>query len=415
MKLFKSKNKRTKLNEKVQVEVGKNYIILDIGTEFVKVAVARVTEDNKVEIAGYDRTPQKSQAMKGAMVADIEEVVNTVDLAIGNAINKAEEISKGQFDLPTSVVIGIAGELIKGVTIEVNYEREDPEYNIDQAEIDDVLAQIKSQAFEEAKMEIAEDIGISVENILEINTDLNSTLIDGVRVNNPIGFTGEVVTYRIYSTFSPKIHIDALLEIVNRLNLDLVSMVVDPYAIAIGAKNAHEENFSGIFVDVGGGTTDIALVENGSIIGTNMFAFGGRVFTKRIGFEENLDYIAAENLKLDYSDKKTSKTKTSEVKAMVSKDIPIWLDGVSLSIAEFEDVDIYPSRIYICGGGAMLPDILEGMLEYPWLKTLPFNKFPKVTFLFPNQISDVVDLTRMVSDPRDVTPMALARMLLENT
>jgi cell division protein FtsA len=412
MKLFPAfpKNKKKQLSTKV--EEGKSYLSIDIGTEFIKTAVVRVNANKQIEVIGYDRTPQKESAMRGAMITDLDSVTNSVDISIGNAIKQAEELF-GQISLPSSAIFGIAGELVKGITIVVNYEREDSSYSIEQAEINDVLDQIREQAYTNAKLEIAEDIGIPVEQLVEISTNINSTEIDGTKIDNPIGFTGKTITYRIYGTFAPKIHLDALQSVADRLQLGVVSMVVAPYAIAVGAKNANEEKFSGIFVDVGGGTSDIALVQNGNVIGTNMFAFGGRVFTKRLEQEMNLDYLAAEKMKLDYADQKLSKEESKTIQQYFSKDIPIWIDGVALSLSDFEDVVSYPAKIYLCGGGAMLPDIRAGLLEYPWLKSLPFAQFPKINFILPNQIRDVIDLTRTVVDPRDVMPMALSRMLLD--
>ena len=399
-------------NKQPIVEMGKSYLALDIGTEFVKAAICRLSPKGQIEIIGYERTPQKQNSMRGAMITNIDDVVNTADIAVGNAVANAEKFEE-DFSLPHAAIIGIAGELIKSVTIVVNYEREDPDYEIDQEEINDVLEQIREQAYENARHEISEDTGIAADQVIEINTTINSTEIDGSKVDSPLGFTGKSITYRIYASFAPKIHIDALNKVLERLELQKIATVVEPYAVAIGAKNARKDNFSGIFIDVGGGTTDIALVQNGSIVGTNMFAFGGRVFTKRLEIDRKVDYLQAESYKIDYADQKTTKKESAEIKTAFAKDIPIWLDGVAISLSEFEDVEVYPSKIYLCGGGSMLPDINSGLLEYPWLKTLQFNKFPKVNFLFPNQVNDVIDLTRSASDPRDVTPLSLARMLLD--
>jgi cell division protein FtsA len=192
-----------------------------------------------------------------------------------------------------------------------------------------------------------------------------------------------------------------------------MKIVVEPYALAMGIENARQEKFSGVFIDIGGGTTDIAVVEQGAIVGTKMFAFGGRVFTKRIEKELGVDYAKAEELKIDYSDQKLGAAEEKQVKLAVAKDMPVWLDGVELSLAGFDDVQEYPSQFYLCGGGALLPEVQQKLLAHPWLQVLPFGKFPKVQYLFPNQVSDVIDLTKKATHPLDVTPMALARMALD--
>jgi hypothetical protein len=53
------------------------------------------------------------------------------------------------------------------------------------------------------------------------------------------------------------------------------------------------------------------------------------------------------------------------------------------------------------------------MLSHPWLTALPFDKFPKINYLFPNQLLDITDDTRLLIDPSDVTPASIARMMVD--
>lgn len=389
------------------------YLALDIGTEFIKTVLFRVKE-GKVNVIGYDRTPQKPNAMRGALIINLEHVIDVVDVSIGQAMQMAAQVT-GEDDvaIPRKVVMGIAGELVKGVVIEVNVDREDDESQITSKEVADILSQIKKQAFTNAKEEIAIDTGIKTDQIVEIETVVNSVFIDGVKVDSPIGFKGKDLLYKVYSTFAPKIHVDSIKAVAQALNLQVLGIFVEPYALAMGVQNARTERFSAIFIDMGGGTTDIAYVEHGGIVGTKMFAYGGRVFTKRLEEELRLDTPAAERIKVDYSDQKLGEAEAKEVRRAIAKDIPVWLDGVEIALAEFEDAVEFPSQIFICGGGTLLPEIQKGLMSHPWLQVLPFGKFPKISYLFPNQIENVVDLTKKATNPMDVTPLALARMVLD--
>ncbi|KXK09745.1 MAG: Cell division protein FtsA [candidate division WS6 bacterium OLB21] len=309
--------------------------------------------------------------------------------------------------------MGIAGELVQGITIMADYTREDPDSKIDETEMAEVIAHVKQQAFADAATDIAEDIGIPVAALQELNSKINATYIDGVKVDNPLGFTGSEVTYRVFSTFAPSLHVNSLKEIAASLGLEVLSIEVQPYAIARAIKGARSKEFSAVIIDVGGGTTDVAVVDQGGIVGTKMFAFGGRVFSRRIQKDLDLELHDAEQMKIEYADGKLTKDKEIQIRKALKKDINIWAEGVELSLEELDDLDKYPTQFYLCGGGSALPEVRQVLLEHPWLQVLPFRKYPKTSMLFPNQLVDIEDQTGRIIDPSDVTPLALARMILE--
>ncbi|MCA9383793.1 pilus assembly protein PilM [Candidatus Dojkabacteria bacterium] len=413
----KKKNNKEELTDEL-------LLALDIGTEFVKAVLFTAdTQSQLINIKGYGRSRQHSNSMQGAMIVNFDNVVNAADRAIGDALFNADEIAKKKnpelaeeefiTPLPHKVIMGIAGELVQGVTIVADYEREESEEKIDIEETAEVVSKIKEQAFQDAVVDIADEIGIASTKLEEINSKINATYIDGVKVDSPIGFTGSEVSYKIFSTFAPSIHLNSLKDIAKELGLEVISIEEEPYTITRAVKGSRAENYSGIVIDIGGGTTDVAVVDKGAIVGTKMFAYGGRVFTKRIAQDLELELNDAEQTKLDYSADKLAKAVQTDVKKALAKDAQIWAEGVELALSELEDVETYPSNIYLCGGGSALPEIKQALMEHPWLQVLPFVKFPKVDFLFPNQLEDINDETGTIIDPEDIAPVALARMVLE--
>lgn len=396
-------------------------LALDIGTAFVKALIFQI-KDGEVRVKGYAKVKQQSNSMRGAMIVNMKKVTATCDLAIGEALNMADKIlseerTEESYEAPTpsSVVLGIAGELVKGVAIQVNYEREDPNEKISRDEINEVVESVKEQSFVGVVDDIAEEMGIDTDQIVEINSVIDSTYIDGIKIDDPEGFTGKEVSYRVFSSFAPAIHLNSLKEIASNLDLELTSIEVEPYVVAKALKGAREEGFSGIIVDIGGGTTDIALVDNGGVVGTKMFAYGGTVFTRRLEVDMDVDVDTAEKRKIDYSNLKLSDTEAKAVKSSLAKDIPAWVEGVEISLADFEDVKVYPSDIYLCGGGAGLPDLRTGLIEHPWLQVLNFKRFPKTHYIFPNQLASLVDDTKKLTDQSDIAPAALALSVLDSS
>lgn len=400
-------------NKKTVTRSSNYHLAVDIGTEFVKSAVFKV-EDEEVVILGYSRIKQKESSMYAAFIINLQAVIEACDKGIGEAVAQAMQKEGEDFVIPSDVIIGIAGELVHGVTIMVNVERDNPSSKITQREVDKFVEKVKKYTFSSTVEEISREMGLKASQVIEVNTAINSVYIDGIKVSNPLGYTGNELIYKVFSTFAPKIHLDSINQVTNALNLKLSKIVVEPYALAVGLQNMRDPNANAIIIDVGGGTTDVALVSNGDIVGTKMFAIGGKVFTKRVQRELGVSYEEAEKIKIDYSNGAVDKDTDQKLTKAFEMDISTWLTGVEIALEGFQDVEEFPSQIYICGGGALLPEIQEGLLTYPWLQTLNFKKFPKVSFMFPNALNGVLDRTKSATLPMDVTPLALARMYLDN-
>lgn len=398
--LFKKKHKE------VEADPETLYLCLDIGTEFLKSAIYRVV-DNKAEVIGYSRVPQHSNAMKGAMIINIENVVNTCDIGIGRALEVADKTLGRKCEIPDKVIIGISGELVKGVSIIAHYERDNPEETITNEELEDVIENVKQQAFPDSVEEISEEIGTTADKIKEISSHINSIYIDGNKVENPIGFTGQEVTYRVFSTFAPSLHLNSLYEIAKRLEIEVLGIEVQPYAISQAFKNSSAVDFSSIFIDIGGGTTDLAVIQNGGIMGTKMIGFGGRVFSKRLASKMNIELHDAEKMKLDYSDHKLQETTVKKVADIFETDAKSWVESVEIALGEFSDIESFPTEILISGGGANLPEIKDALLAHPWLTVLPFERFPKIKYIYPNQLDGVEDKTGLMVTSTDVAAAGL--------
>jgi cell division protein FtsA len=404
--LFKKQSKEQEL-----------FLALDIGTEYVKAVICIYKSNSQnISIEGYGKCRQNPNAMQGAMIINIENVTKACEAALSLAIQDAKNHIKSDkpMALPKRVIIGIAGELVCGITIIADYEREAPQEKITDKELKEVLRHIKEQAFDDAVIDIAEEIGIEPSSLEEINSKINATYIDGVKVDNPIDFTGKNISYRVFSTFAPSLHVNSLKQVAKSMNLELINIEVEPYAVARAIGGAHLDGFDAIIIDIGGGTTDVALVKGGVILETKMFAYGGRVFTKRIAQDLAIDLNKAEEMKIEYSKGKFAPKQMQEIRSAILKDLSIWSEGLELALKEVDGVDTYPTKIYLCGGASALEEMQTAIIEHPWLTVLPFVKFPKVEYLFPNQLENIVDPTKTINDPSDVTPLSLARMYLEN-
>lgn len=377
-------------------------IALDIGTEFIKAMIFEV-KDGKAHLKGVGRQRQKLSDMQGGVVTDIAGVISNCEKALELAVEQAQV-------LPKQVVIGIAGELVKGTTTSVHYERSKPKTQIDLPELKEIITKIQRQAFDKARRVLAWETGHAEIDVRLVNAAIVDVKIDGYKVTNPLGFQGKDVEVGVFNAFAPIVHLGALQTIAEELELDLLSVAPEPYAVARAVVEEQSVEFSAIFIDLGGGTTDVAAVRAGGIEGTKMFAMGGRTFTKRIAEELGVSFIQAEEIKLQYADQSLPERKMKEIAEFLADDVTVWLDGLTIVLEEFGATDLLPSRILLCGGSSQLPDIYKVLNAKQWTKNLPFARKPVVQFIKPADLSRVTDDTGSNRDAADITPMALANL-----
>lgn len=382
-------------------------LALDIGTEVVKALIFRVEADQKRGVViGVGRVPQKIGNMQSGAVADISGVIKSSREAIDLAKEKAgvKRIEKS--------IIGIAGELVKGTTTTVHYERVNPEMHIGVPELKMIIQKVQEKAYERIKRQLAWETGQDDIDVKLINAAIVDVRIDGYHIQNPVNFQGRDVSMSVFNAYAPMIHLGALQTIADELDLDLLSIAAEPYAVARSIEVEDMIDFSAIFIDVGGGTTDIAVVRNGGLEGTKMFALGGRAFTKRLAQEFHLSFDVAEQMKLDYANGRLKSEEATRIAALYADDCRVWLGGVELSLLEFAETDLLPSRIFLCGGGSALPGIKQALLSQEWVQNLPFSKAPQVGYLQPRDITRITDTTGELNNPQDITPIGLAHLAL---
>ncbi|HEX9679395.1 MAG TPA: cell division FtsA domain-containing protein [Candidatus Saccharimonadales bacterium] len=392
---------RTKSDDQAKHIVG-----LDIGTEFVKALIGRV-EGDKIKIIGVGRQRQGLSDMHSGAISDISAVVANCDQALTQAEAQAGVSAR-------RAIIGIAGELVKGTTNTVRYKRPEPAKEITIEEMEHILSRVQKRTYEQAKAQVAWETGNQDVDVKLVNSALVSIHIDAYKVTNPIGFQGKDVAVQIYTAFAPMIHIGALERVANELDLELIAVAAEPFAVtrAVIGTDA-SSNLSAVTIDVGGGTTDVAVVNDGGVEGTKMFGIGGRAFTKTIAAELTKSFDEAEDIKLKLGEAGLEEATEQKASAAAQKTLSVWLDGVKLALGEFDKVDQLPNNLLLCGGGASLRMLTDALGAGEWYKEVAFTKRPQVKLIEPSQVVGVVDLSGKVTDHTFITAMGLLRVGLD--
>lgn len=394
-----------KANAKRPPEEDQYVVALDIGTEFVKTLIGKVSADGSdVEIIGVGRQHQALSDMQAGAIADIAGVVDNCDKALAQAEKQAGVSVR-------TAVIGIAGELVKGTTTTVRVARKEPDKPLDTSEMEKIIKLVQQRAEVKAKQQLAWELGGKEVAVRLVNSALVSIEIDGYPVTNPIGFQGKDVVVQLYTAFAPMIHIGALERTAQELDLDLLAVAAEPFAVARSVIGDNPNaTLSAILMDVGGGTTDIAVINDGGVQGTKMFGIGGRAYTRAVERELSVEFTQAEQLKLNIDTGRLPAQKVETVKKALTKTLDVWTSGVELALAEFDKLDHLPYRVFLCGGGSSLDMLMDRLEETEWYKELPFTRKPIVKHIQPTQVAGIIDKTGDVNDHTFITAMGLLRV-----
>ncbi|MGI6484027.1 MAG: cell division FtsA domain-containing protein [Candidatus Dojkabacteria bacterium] len=399
---FLKRNSKTVLNPK------DNIVALDIGTELLKGVLFNVNKFG-VNVSKVSRVEQQQHAMKSGIITNLDTVLANCRLTMSSLTDRLNPE-----EYPKHIVMGIAGEYIQGVSIVVNYQREENfDDEVTEKEEEKILVQIEAKIETSGKEDLGQRIGLVNEDIEILHLTRTGTEIGGMPVDSLVGYKGKDVKLNYYASFAPKTYVESLRSVARELELNVLGIVSQPFAVARAFAGSSNRDFSAIFVDVGGGTTDIAVVEKGNVVETKMFAFGGRTFTKEISKILNLEYRVAEQRKIKYAKKDLNKELSREVQKIVYPVARLWMRTLKTAFSLCGDVSSFPNQIYLCGGGSLLPEIKEVMLEFPWKKSLPFAVVPKIEFFTPEKLDSITDSSKDLRNVFDITPASLAKFIYD--
>ncbi len=261
----------------VEKEYGELVVGLDIGTTKICCTVGEVFPD-RVEIIGVGTA--SSQGLKKGVVVNIESTV----ASIKEAVRQAEE-SAGCDLSSTCVYVGIAGNHIKGFNspgiVAVN-NRE-----IKQSDIDEVIT-------------AARTVKIS-ENQQVIHVMPQEYMVDDQEgIQNPLGMTGVRLVTNVHIVTADIGAVHNLVTCCEKAGLEVAELVLESIASARAVLNPDEMELGVVLVDIGGGTTDMAVFCDGTIKHTREIGLGGHNLTNDLSVGLRTPLQEAERLKEDY-------------------------------------------------------------------------------------------------------------------
>jgi cell division protein FtsA len=372
---------------------------LDIGTRTV-VGVVGVQEDHFFRIIATEVIEHKNRAMMDGQIHDIEQVAETAAGVKGKLESRLGVKLK-------KVAIAAAGRVLKTCQVKV-------EKNLEQGrEIDsEFVSSLEIEGIQRAQMILDEETAAEDKTQFYcVGYSVINYYLNGYVISKLTGHKGKNVGADVLATFLPLIVVDSLYTVMSKIGLEVSSLTLEPIAAINVTIPADLRLLNLALVDIGAGTSDIALTKDGSVIAYAMVPFAGDEITEKISQHYLVDFNTGEKIKIALSSNKDKITFTDILKikhsvspAEVLKAIEGTLQLLSTTISQkiMEYNHKAPNAIFLVGGGCRVPELSE-MIAHQM--ELPADR---VVVRGRDVIRDIKFSDKKLYGPESITPYGIA-------
>ncbi|MCF6296462.1 MAG: cell division protein FtsA [Flavobacteriaceae bacterium] len=264
---------------------------LDIGTTKIAVMVGREDAYGKIEVLGSGKA--KSLGVHRGVVNNITQTIQSIQEAVQEAENTSNKKIK-------NVVVGIAGQHIRSLHHSDYITRQNSEKVIDEEDIERLVNQVYKLVM------------LPGEEIIHVLPQ--DFKVDGqAEINTPIGMYGGRLEANFHVVVGQVSSIRNIGRCIKSAGLELGSITLEPLASSDAVLSQEEKEAGVALIDIGGGTTDLAIFKNGIIRHTAVISFGGNVITEDIKEGCSIIEKQAELLKTKFGSAWPGENKDNEI------------------------------------------------------------------------------------------------------
>jgi cell division protein FtsA len=331
---------------------------IDIGTTKIVAIVGKKNGNGKIEILGLSKAPSKG--VKRGVVLNIEETVT----AIQTTVDDVQKRSGIQF---SEVFVGIAGQHIKSMKNRGYITRDAYEDEIKKEEVFKLI-----EDMHKIHIEIGEEI---------IHVIPQNFIVDNeTGVKSPIGMCGRRLEANFHIVIGQVAAAKNIEKCIRKVNLTVKDMILEPLASSDAVLTDDEREAGVVLIDIGGGTTDVAVYYDNIIRHTAVIPFGGNVVTKDIKEGCAILQRHAEQLKIQYgsalgdiapedkvvsipgiSGREPKEISFKSLAYIIQSRMEEIIDAVNFEIQNSGYADKLAAGVVITGGGAMLKHLPQLM------------------------------------------------------
>lgn len=374
---------------------------LDIGTRSVVGLVGEKIGDT-IQILACERREHHTRAMLDGQINDVPEVAKIM----GAVKTKLEE----KCGTLTKVSVAAAGRALFTIKAEAK---------LDAAERG-TLTKSDEHTLELAAVQVAQHNIATSKTIKEptayycVGYSVITFTLDGTSLKTLVGQRGKVACVELIATFLPKQVIDSLQSAIAEVNLEMDTLTLEPIAAINVLIPQTMRHLNLVLVDIGAGTSDVAITKDGSVIAYGMVPCAGDEITEAISQKYLLDFNVAEAVKRQLKDAPDGKVTFYDVLCMphtldaveiietISPEVAQLAQSIALQIMSLNTNS--PQAVLLVGGGSltpMLPELLAQALDLPPAR---------VAVRRPDGIEGITEMPNDLCTPDAVTPLGILKL-----
>lgn len=324
---------------------------LDIGTRSV-IGLLGTKEEDKVRVLAMEKLLHNHRAMMDGQIEDIAQVAATVRTV-------TERLEQDAGCKLERACVAAAGRALRTEQGKSQRELSAPE-PIDES----MIAQLEAAAVADAEQAIRGEEG---QQLFLVGYTAIQYQLDGYPLTNLLGHTGRRLEAQVVATFLPSGVIDSLYAVMRQAGLEVASLTLEPIAALNAAIPADLRLLNLCLVDIGAGTSDIAVCRDGSVVGYTMVTVAGDEITEALMKEYLVDYTTAERMKsqLAQSDQLSFTDILGQEQTCTSQQAQAALEPAAQLLAKEIAQQVValngaaPSALFLAGGGSKLSGLRE--------------------------------------------------------
>ena len=362
----------------------RHFSLVDFGADTVKAVVVR-REKAGTRVLGYGLAPAAGRDLSSGR-ADVAALAAIADTALTAAEDQTEAAGQGKV-VPDDALFCIPARLARGECFTVQQTRSDPTAPIVAREMKVAWERVERLARERLPL-----LGDDSVTWKPLALTPGAVTVDGHHVTDPVGLKGrELVLSAFGMAVWPSV-LRATEAAAERLELALVNVVATPQSLAniVPQREA-------ILINVGGPGTSLSLIQRDALIATHWWPQGGKFFTQSLSQIFDCSPEEAEALKRAYTDHALSAEDEKLVARSLAGPVDTWCETLAAALRQMalaestrqpagalltsDRHEALPDRIYLTGGGSLLPDLLRALHSLESNTSLSFRRSPEIESL----------------------------------